>query len=200
MDNLEKIFVNSPLRRLMERYLEFDTLRKMLESNHLNLRGKIILEAGCGSGYGLKLLHHTFEPKELFGFDILPGEVEIARRRKIPAEISVDSVVHTQFQPCKFDAVFEFTIMHHIPQWRHAMVEIYRILRPNGVFLASDLDKETTDFFEKTTGVKHPKDAQFEWSDFIRGLQHAGFKILEKRLIFGRLGLFLCQKTNNRNQ
>ncbi len=194
MDNLEKIFVNSPLRRLMERYLEFDALRKMLESNHISLSGKTILEAGCGSGYGLKLLYEAFKPAKLFGFDILPAEVELAHQRKIPAIISVDSVVHTKFPSDTFDAVFEFTVLHHIPQWRQAMEEICRLLHPNGVFLASDLDKETTDFFEKTTGVKHPKDAQFEWPEFMHGLRNAGFEILEKRLILGRLGLFLCKR------
>lgn len=194
MDNLEKIFVNSPLRRLMERYLEFDALRKMLESNHIRLSGSTILEAGCGSGYGLKLLHEAFEPRGLYGFDILPDEVRMARQRKIPAIISVDSVVRTKFPPSMFDAVFEFTVLHHIPQWRQAMKEIYRILRPRGVFLGSDLDRETTDFFEKTTGVKHPKDAQFEWPEFIHELHNAGFEVLEKKLILGRLGLFLCRK------
>ncbi len=181
----------------MERYLEFDALRKMLESKHISLSRKTVLEAGCGSGYGLKLIYEAFKPSKLYGFDILLDEVKLARERKIPAIISVDSIVHTKFPSDSFDAVFEFTVLHHIPPWRHAMKEIHRLLRPNGVFLASDLDKETTDFFEKTTGVKHPKDAQFEWPEFIQGLLQAGFEILEKRLILGRLGLFLCRKKSN---
>ena len=198
MDNLEKIFVNSPLRRLMQKYLEFDAFQRFLEKNNINLSAKTILDAGCGSGYGLVLLHQAFKPRELYGFDILPDEVKLARQRKIPAIINVDSIVHTKFPSGKFDAIFEFTVLHHVPEWRQAMVEIQRILQPNGVFLASDLNKQLTDFFEKTTGIRHPKEAQFQWPEFIQGLQNARFDILEKKLILGKFGLFLCQKKDER--
>jgi len=178
----------------MQKYLEFRMLGKFLESHHINLRGKALLDAGCGSGYGLKLIHDTFNPQELRGFDILAGEVALARKRGISATITRDSIVATRFPPETFDAVFEFTILHHVPQWRDAIKEVARILKPQGVFLLSDLNKFSTDFFAFTTRVHHPPDAQFQWPDFIRGLQEAGFAILQQRILLRQLGLFLCQK------
>ena len=36
-----------------------------------------------------------------------------------------------------FDAVFDFGVIHHVPNWRQAVVEVARVLRPHGqlVFL-----------------------------------------------------------------
>ncbi|MHC1764566.1 MAG: methyltransferase domain-containing protein [Verrucomicrobiia bacterium] len=39
-------------------------------------------------------------------------------------------------QAATYDAVFDFAIIHHVPNWRDALVEVNRVLRPGGVFYA----------------------------------------------------------------
>ena len=71
------------------------------------------------------------------------------------------------------------------------MKEVIRILKPKGVFLLSDLNKFSTSFFAHTLGVKHPLDAQFDWLEFIRGLQDAGFVLLQDRILDASIRPFL---------
>jgi len=194
LDTLEQYFINSPLKKVMQKHFELAVFKKFLRSNGRVLARKTLLDAGCGSGYGLKLLREAFHPRELFGLDILPREVQLARLQDTQATVLLRDVVHTSLPPATFDAVFIFTMLHHVPQWREGLQEMSRILKPHGLLLVDELNKELVLFFQQTMGIKHPKEAQFEWPEFVQGLNAAGFKIIDKLVLFNRFGLFLCEK------
>ncbi|MFX1480632.1 MAG: class I SAM-dependent methyltransferase [Promethearchaeota archaeon] len=194
IDTLDKVFVNSPLKRFMQKYFEMKIFKKFLKSHKVHIENQTILEAGCGSGFGLKLIQKEFHPLNLYGFDILPEQVLKAQKRNLDARITIGDIRNIKFPEMKFDAVFVFTVLHHIPQYPKALKEISRVLKPGGFLLIDELNKSLIDFFEKFLGVKHPKKSRFQWFEFSRAVKKAKMKIIDKKTFTIGFGLFLCQK------
>ena len=44
-----------------------------------------------------------------------------------------------------FDAVVDYGILHHVPDWRRALREIARVLKPGGMFYFEDILKGLTE-------------------------------------------------------
>lgn len=194
MVGLEKWFMGSPLKKLMQRYFEFRFFEQFLRSHRLTLDNKAILEVGCGSGYGLKLLHNRFSPSQLIGIDIDRAQLQHAPKNCPQAQIYPNDVTDLSEASNTFDAVFAFTVFHHVPKWRQGLRELYRVLKPRGVLLVNELDKGTLDWLEQVFKISHPPEARFTWEAFSVGLQKAGFKILQQSKILGAMGFFCCQK------
>ena len=195
IDTLDKIFVNSLLKRLMQKYFEMTIFKKFLIS-HTNMRypNRAILDAGCGSGYGLELIEKEFHPLKLYGLDLLPEQVLRAQKRSLKAKITIGDIRSMKFPKMKFDMVFVFTVLHHIPEYPQALKEISRVLKPGGFLLIDELNKRLLDFFEKFLGVRHPKKSRFQWFEFYRAIKDAKMIIIDKKIVPIGFGLFLCQK------
>ena len=58
--------MNNPFRRFFQKHKEFALFKKMLKRNTIDLYGKIIMDAGCGSGYSTKLIIDEFHPLYMF--------------------------------------------------------------------------------------------------------------------------------------
>ena len=177
---------------------EFRTFKVHLKKNHIDLTNKVILDAGCGAGYSSQLIIKEFQPKELFAFDILPEEVELAKRRGLSANLFVGDVTDIKLPSEKFDAVFIFDVLHHVPEWRNALKEINRVLKSGGVLLVQEPHKKALDEIERYFKVYHPKESRFEWPEFVEGLEESGFRVVESRKLYiGHFQSFLCEKSNN---
>src|SRR5699024_4449058 len=149
---------------------------------------------GCGSGYSTKLIQQ-FSPAELIGFDLMPSQIAIAKRKYSDLDFFVGNVLNTQLDSNKFDAAFVFGILHHIPEWKDAIKELYRILKPEGVLLVEDFNQHASHFFATYMKFDHPAEAYFTWDEFTQHLKESGFAILEqKRIISKGVGSFLCLK------
>jgi ubiquinone/menaquinone biosynthesis C-methylase UbiE len=194
MVGLEKWFMASPLKKLMQRNFEFRFFEQLLKSHRLTLDNKAILEVGCGSGYGLKLLNNRFSPNQLVGIDIDRAQLQHAQKTCPQARIYLGDVTDLSEPSNTFDGAFAFTVFHHVPKWRKGLREIYRVLKPRGVLLVNELDKGTLDWLERVLKIHHPPESRFTWEDFSKGLQKTGFKILQQSKILGAMGFFCCQK------
>ena len=79
-----------------------------------------------------------------------------------------------------FDLVMDFGIIHHVPNWRDALAEVHRTLRPGGEFLFEELPLET---WERGIGVPfkriadHPYDEMFRKQEFVDELKALGFAV-----------------------
>ena len=71
--------MNNPIRRSVQKRVEFRLFNKFLEKHGIDLTGGVILDVGCGSGYGTELIRSRYNPKELVAFDLMPEQIEIAR-------------------------------------------------------------------------------------------------------------------------
>ncbi|MCC6875709.1 MAG: class I SAM-dependent methyltransferase [Sandaracinaceae bacterium] len=191
--------MQSPVRRWSQKHVELRAFTRMLSEAGIDLRGKRILEAGCGSGYGLSLLSERFAPSRLAGFDLMPEQIELARKRMRPGgpsvELAVGDITRVAHEDASFDAVFVFGILHHVSAWRDALKELHRVLAPGGVLLVEELSGRFIDFSDRFLFTEHPRDVRLRWDDLRAGLRGAGFEIVaERRLALELARSFLARK------
>jgi ubiquinone/menaquinone biosynthesis C-methylase UbiE len=195
MDKKEFSYVNCAARNFCQKHYEFRYFKQYLKNNDIDLTKKTILDVGCGSGYSLALIMEEFQPTELFAFDALPQEIELARQRGVTSNLFVGNVVDILLPSDKFDAVFAFDVLHHVPEWRKALKEINRVLKNGGSLLLHEPRKKALDTLERFLKVHHPLESRFEWPELFAGLAAAGFRVIERRNLY--LGAFqscLCLK------
>lgn len=110
----------------------------------LDLTGKLVLDIGCGAG-GIALhLARRHGAGHVTGFDVELPVVETARRRAEAAGVAaLVSFVQSPpgplpFLDAAFDLVFSKDALLHVPDKDALFAEVYRVLKPGGVFAASD--------------------------------------------------------------
>ena len=100
-------------------------------------RGKRVLDAGCGAGYGSAELAASAE--SVAGIDLAPEAVEFARDNyHLPnLEFAQGSVTALPYEDGAFDLVVAFEVIEHLENWREFLVEVRRVMAPGGQFVVS---------------------------------------------------------------
>ena len=110
----------------------------------LDLSGQSVLDIGCGVGGIDVLLAETYGAGSVLGIDIEDPVLDRARERV--AERGLDGKVSFQrvdpgplpFEDASFEVVFSKDAMIHIPDKQALYADVLRILKPGGLFVASD--------------------------------------------------------------
>jgi SAM-dependent methyltransferase len=105
-----------------------------------DLRGREVLDAGCGEGYNSRLLARA--GARMTGVDISERMIALAveEERRAPLGIRYVCTPYTRlamFSPASFDAVVSFMALMDGPGFDRAMVEAFRVLRPGGMLAFS---------------------------------------------------------------
>jgi ubiquinone/menaquinone biosynthesis C-methylase UbiE len=110
----------------------------------LDLRGKRVLDLGCGTGGCALFLAAEFSPAEVVGVDVESGVVEKASAAAVAAGLA-DRVSFVAIEPGRlpfgdgrFDVVFSKDSIVHIADKDALARELFRVLSPGGAFAASD--------------------------------------------------------------
>lgn len=107
------------------------------------VRGKIVLDAGSGEGYGVHLMAET--AARVVGIDISRDAVEHARATygRQNLEFQVGSVDALPFEDGTFDVVVSFEVIEHLePQLQAAFLrEAQRVLKREGLLVISTPNK-----------------------------------------------------------
>jgi ubiquinone/menaquinone biosynthesis C-methylase UbiE len=189
----ELSMMQSPARKLSQRHIELRTFQRLLRRAEIDLTGATILDAGCGNGFGLELLAGAFRPRRLVGFDLMPEQIERAKKRGLAAEIYVGDITKIEHPDATFDGVFVFGILHHVPPWRAALAELARVLKPGGALLVEELHGATAAFSDRFLGTSHPPEARFDWTQFRGALDDAGLDVVgEASLLLTAVKSFLA--------
>jgi ubiquinone/menaquinone biosynthesis C-methylase UbiE len=102
--------------------------------------GPHALEVGCGRGVGIEIILDTYRAVRVDGFDLDPRMVRKARvrveREGDRVSLWLRDATAIPIEDSRYDAVFDFAIIHHIPDWCAAIREIHRVFRPGGRFYA----------------------------------------------------------------
>jgi O-antigen biosynthesis protein len=107
------------------------------------VKGRRVLDAGCGTGYGSRILAES-GAEEVVGIDIAESVVEAARARE-PAGVhfQVGDVRNLPFEDASFDAVVSFEVIEHVTEHDLALDEFARVLRPGGIVAVSSPNRST---------------------------------------------------------
>ena len=116
-----------------------------------------VLDVGCGNGRHLLPAREsdTLKSALLFGCDIIPRFVQIAKDRKL--EVLRCDAVHLPYRSSVFDRVLCVAVIHHLASEErrlHVLEELLRVTRLKGVILV------TAWAFEQTVESKRKFDAQ----------------------------------------
>ena len=178
LNKLEFLLMDNPVRNIVQDLIEIKRLRKWsnLPSN------KTVLEIGCGTGNGSRLIRKYFQAKKIYATDLDKRMIEIAKRRNADDSISfeVQNATRLKFKNDSFDAVFDLGVIHHIPDWKECLKELRRVLKPNGELIMEDLSIETfsTPFGKILKKVlSHPYESMHNEEEFVEYLRKIGFRI-----------------------
>jgi len=107
----------------------------------VNLNGDV-LEVGAGSGAMAFGTLHAHPQARLTLTDIDPAMVTaISKRLDARTDITVTEADATRlpFDDASFDFVVSYLMLHHVVNWKTALTEIHRVLRPGGQLVGYDL-------------------------------------------------------------
>ncbi len=178
MNRVEKFFMNNPVRSLIQRSYE----APLLEHMGGRVEGMRVLEVGCGRGIGTELIFKQFGAREIHAYDIDPDMVRKARQRlsAYSAErlrLAVGDVTALDAEDGAYDAVFDFWIIHHVPEWQRAVSEISRVLKPGGRFFFEEVTKHALDRWFYRAFLEHPAENRFSGREFVSELERNGFSV-----------------------
>ncbi len=107
------------------------------------VKGKKVLDAGCGTGYGSAFLA-TNGAKQVVGVDISPEAVTYAKRNFQASNLifQVGDCCNLKFPDNSFDGVVALEIIEHLNHYPQFLGEVRRVLKPGGFFLVSTPNKE----------------------------------------------------------
>jgi len=104
-------------------------------SKVIPLKGKKILEVGCGNGVTLKYIAQTYIPEKIIGIDPgLESWYNIRENKESNWEIRNGDAEKMDFDDNSFDVVYSIATFEHIEDVSKALLEIKRVLKPYGKF------------------------------------------------------------------
>ncbi|MHC1791918.1 class I SAM-dependent methyltransferase [Solidesulfovibrio sp.] len=144
--------------------------------------GARVLEIGCGDGGGAAIFARRFAPSCYHGLDVDPAMVAIAAgRRKGPAWDNrlflLGDAERLPYPDAAFDAVVNFGIIHHLPDWRRGVAEVARVLRPGGVFYFEEIYPPLYANPLFRIILAHPRENRFHGPEFRAALTEEGLSL-----------------------
>jgi ubiquinone/menaquinone biosynthesis C-methylase UbiE len=184
MNRMETVLMNNPARRAVQRHYECRLL--------IRLGGRVpggrAVEIGCGAGYGSKLILDRFGAAHVDAVDLDPKMIARARRRlarygdrvRLAPGSATDLRAAVNAGDASYDAVFDFGIIHHIPDWRAALTEVARVLRPGGTFFFEEVTASALARPAYRVLFDHPTEDRFSAGQFLAELRRHGLDAGER--------------------
>jgi SAM-dependent methyltransferase len=134
-------------------------------------RGKRVLDAGCGAGYGSAELAQAAD--SVVGLDRAPEAIDFARANyALPnlrfEQASCDALPHPGGS---FDLVVAFEVIEHLDHWREFLLEARRVLAPAGQIVISTPNKLYYTESRGPTGANPFHVHEFDFEEFQSELQ-----------------------------
>lgn len=109
--------------------------KRCIKENVPSLKGKKILDAGCGTGRNIGLFLELGASK-VYAFDYTPEMLEFARNKfnkNNKVNLSVGDVQNIKYPNNFFDVTGCFKVLAHVPNIQKAVKELARVTKKEGV-------------------------------------------------------------------
>jgi SAM-dependent methyltransferase len=160
--------------RLIPGEVDVDLLNEHMARYHFAVRlarGKRVLDAGCGAGYGSAELAGVAE--SVTAIDIAADAVEYAR-----AHYTLPNLVFEQgsctllpYADSTFDLVVAFEVIEHLEDWREFLQQVRRVLTPAGQLIVSTPNRLYYTESRGTHGANPFHVHEFDFDEFTRELK-----------------------------
>jgi ubiquinone/menaquinone biosynthesis C-methylase UbiE len=169
--------------RRWTRYLEV-SLRASLEEIGTET-GARVLDVGCGTGALLERLRGRAPEAELWGVDLTPEMLAVARAR-LPSEVrlAVADVHRLPFPDARFDTVVSSSSLHHWSRPERALRELARVTRRGGRLVITDWTRDdlACRLYSRVLRLTHPSVRRpFRAAELRRLLERVGFSRVTSR-------------------
>jgi len=184
----ERWVVNNPVR-VLEQSFHVRWFRKIKPLRPTD----VVLEVGCGRGAGAVLTVEEMQPARVHAMDL---DFQMIRRglKYVPPELRskisfyVGDSEHLPHRGASLDAVFCYGVLHHVPNWRGAVEEIARIIKPGGTLFLEELYPALYQNFITKHILLHPTANRFRSADLKREFEAAGLR-LDHSLEYSGIGI-----------
>ena len=131
--------------------------------------GAVVLDAGCGSGYGSAELGAA---GSITGTDISADAVRYAQENfgRHGVRFVQAACERLPFADAIFDVVTTFEVIEHLEHWQKLLEESRRVLKPSGVLLVSTPNKNYYAEARAGAGPNPFHCHEFEYKEFERAL------------------------------
>jgi ubiquinone/menaquinone biosynthesis C-methylase UbiE len=153
-----QFYDNLMQKRLLagERLIFSDKNRTLHYLNRISkrLRGKRVLEIGCGTGYLTQILKEEYKATKVTGIDISPKSIEKAEELYPNNKFEVMRGEKLTFDDESFDVVISIQTIEHIKNYSQHLKEVYRVLKDKGIYLIETPNKPYNVIWEILQGNK----------------------------------------------
>ena len=186
-----RVWVDSRLRALAQRHVEARELRRLGG----RVDGGRVLEIGSGRrGTGLRLALEVFGAARADGVELFDDSVRACRSavRDLGDRVRVEQGDATALDRpplaaagSTYDAVFCYHLLHHADDWRSAVREAARVLRPGGRLFVAEMTARFVDSRPLRAVSHHPADGDRPTPEGIaRAVEQAGLQVVDRRVRF----------------
>lgn len=158
------------------------------------IKGKRVLEVGCGNGVQTKFIHEHYQPCSITGLDLNEGNIHIANTEKERRQVDNVTFLVGNAQDMKsipdnaFDIVVNIESAFHYPDKEAFLKELNRVLVPGGRYLIADI-LTTRKKYEGSQSGWRTKMIFHHWTldQYTRGIEESGLKLLTQEEITERV-------------
>ncbi len=147
---------------------EIEILKKRLKVRN----GGHVLDVACGNGDFTRKLKEAFWKVESFtGLDSDGHSLEHARKNIDHPDLSFirGSALEMPFEDERFDTVAMAQGLHHLTDDRLGLREMYRVLKPGGLFILKEMHRDDLNEAQQTHAIYHHLRAEI---DTLLGISH----------------------------
>jgi ubiquinone biosynthesis O-methyltransferase len=150
---------------------------------------EVILDGGCGNArdliqlapHGCKCLGIDFSPNM-----IEEAKKELATRNIQRVEVEVGDLTNLRFSDQTFDKVFASEVLEHVPDYRKAVSEMARVLKPGGTLVVTTPNRHSLYGFDRyiicqrilRLKHRHPSDEWKTFKELASALENNGLEIV----------------------
>ena len=143
--------------------------------------GLEVLDIGCGPGECVAGEIEDFGATRVTAIDFDPKMVQRASNRLVEygnrVTVVEGDVADLPYENGAFGAVFNFAVLHHVPDWKAGLLEIARVLKVGGRLFSQDHDVANHDWLSRHLFVHPP--GRFTNVDFLDQVTSVGLRLLD---------------------